>query len=245
MTEVRLDRFLVEKGLVESRNKAAQLIKSGKVLVAGEVLTKPSKIVDPAVSLEITEPLRFVGRAGLKLEKALEEFNLSPKGMTVLDVGSSTGGFTDCLLQHGAKKVFAVDVGHKQLHESLRRDKRVVSLEGTDIRSLKLLPGSKLVDLITVDVSFISLTKVIPEFGRFLEEGGKVIILIKPQFEVGPEFSKGGVVKDKHHKKAIGKVKEVATRLGFQWKGQIESPIEGAAGNKEFLALLVKKGGGE
>ncbi|MFA5934287.1 MAG: TlyA family RNA methyltransferase [Candidatus Paceibacterota bacterium] len=235
----RLDVLLFKKGLVDSRKIASDLIKEGKVFVLGEKVTKASKEFFDDVKIEITELPKFVGRAGLKLERALDTFNIDVTDMVALDVGSSTGGFTDCLLQRGVNKVYAVDVGTGQLREELKNDSRVVSIEQTDIRSIESLPEK--VDIVVIDVSFISLELVMPSVLKFLKEGGKIITLVKPQFEVGKDnLGKGGIVKDDVARLAVlDKIKNLSFKLGLKVLGEIESPIKGGDGNTEYLLYLA------
>lgn len=234
----RLDVLLFKKGLVDSRKIASDLIKEGKVFVSGEKITKASKEFFDDVKIEITELPKFVGRAGLKLEKAIEVFNINIMGKVALDVGSSTGGFTDCLLQRGAKKVYAVDVGTDQLREELKNDIRVISMEQTDIRSVEIFPEK--VDLVVIDVSFISLELVLPSVLKFLKDGGEIITLVKPQFEVGKDnLGKGGIVKDDIARvEVLENIKKLSLKLGLKILGEIESPIKGGDGNVEYLLYL-------
>lgn len=233
----RLDITLVERGLARSRTQAAELIRAKKVLVGGTVVEKPSTLVSLETNIEILEKLPYVGRGGLKLEKALDVFALDVENFTVVDIGASTGGFTDCVLQRGAKKVFAIDVGHGQLVPELRTDERVVCMEGTDVRAVSL---PEPVDLAVVDVSFISVTNILPTIKSLLKEDGSAIVLIKPQFEVGKgNLGKHGVVKDEElHKYSVETVVTKAQKFGLSCNAVIESPILGGTGNKEFLALL-------
>ena len=234
----RLDVLLFKKGLVSSRKIASDLIKEGKVLVLGEKITKASKEFFNDVKIEITDLPKFVGRAGLKLERVLDFFNVDVSNKVALDVGSSTGGFTDCLIQRGIRKVYAVDVGTDQLREELKKDNRVVSMEQTDIRSIKSLPEK--IDLIVIDVSFISLKLIIPSVLKFLKENGEVIVLVKPQFEVGKNnLGKGGIVKDDIARvEVLEKIKEFVNTLSLKLLGEIESPIKGGDGNVEYLLYL-------
>ncbi len=237
----RLDKLLVKRGLVESREKAQALIMAGLVYVNGQRIDKAGTRVPLEAQIEIKgEACPYVSRGGLKLEHALKEFRLSVEGLICADIGASTGGFTDCLLQHGAAKVYAIDVGHGQLHWRLRQDQRVVVMEGVNARYLKPEDLPEAVDLVTIDVSFISLTKIIPAAKGLLKPGGRIVALIKPQFEVGPrEVGKGGVVRDPAlHQRVIEKIKNFAENLGFTVLGLTESPLLGPAGNKEFLIYL-------
>ena len=241
MKKERVDKVLVERGLVESRTRAQALILAGQVLVRDQRVDKPGQLVDPDAEIRIKgETLRYAGRGGLKLEAALREFNIDPDAKNCLDVGASTGGFTDCLLQHGAARVWAIDVGHNQLVWRLRQDSRVVVLEGVNARNLD--PGQFPVrfDLASIDVSFISLTKILPAVRPCLTDTADCIALIKPQFEVGKgEVGRGGVVTDPaKHQRVLNQIKDAATAIGFRPVGIIESPILGAEGNREFLMHL-------
>lgn len=239
----RIDKLLVERGLVESRTKAQALVMAGVVLVNEQRAEKPSDqfAVDAPIRVKRAgDPAaRYVGRGGLKLEAALREFQLDVKGAVCLDVGASTGGFTDCLLQNGAQRVVAIDVGHNQLDWRLRNDPRVEVREGINARYLQPNDFSDRFDLAVIDVSFISATMVLPAIVPLVKHGGAIITLIKPQFEVGRgEVGGGGIVRDPAKRtRAIEKVNQAAVDSGLQVVGVIESPIEGAEGNVEFLAL--------
>ena len=244
---MRLDLFLFENGYVQSRQRAKSLIEAGCVQFDGAVVKKPSFSVSDGGehSIRIEDPLPYVGRGGLKLEAALKAFSVDPAGKTAVDIGASTGGFTDCLLQRGACRVYAVDAGENQLAEKLRTDARVVSLEHLNARSLGIEHvGGALVDLAVMDVSFISATYILPQIPAILSEEGKMICLIKPQFEVGRAMlGKGGIVKDPAaHEAAILRVLNCATECGLSLCGLIVSPIAGGDGNREFLALLQRNG---
>lgn len=235
----RIDIVLVKRGIAESRNIARNLIKEGKILVDGEKILKPSNKVNFSSNIEILERPKYVSRGGLKLEKAIAEFNIDPQGLVVIDVGSSTGGFTDCLLQKGAKHIYSVDVGKNQLAEKLRKDKRVSVYEKTDIRNLETLPEKA--DLITVDVSFISLRLVLPHLKKFLKQNGKIIALLKPQFEAGPGKTKKGVIKEeKLREEIIENMKKFAEENSYKIKKIIESPLKGASGNIEYFLYLER-----
>lgn len=236
----RLDIEIFERGLVESRRIATDLIESGKVFVDNKQITKPSQKVTSQQEIQITEIPKYVSRAGLKLEGALEHFDVDPEGLILLDVGSSTGGFTDCLLQRGVKRVYAVDVGNDQFKERLRGDGRVILMENTDIREVKNL--SDLIDLIVVDVSFISLKYVLPNIFRLVNKGGSVICLVKPQFEVGKDnIGKGGIVKDENLQlQVVEEIKNFAKVLGFGILGEMKSNIVGQDGNQEYFLYLKK-----
>ena len=236
----RLDFELTARSLVKSRNVAQQLIKDGIVFVNGKNITKAAFDVEDADVIEIKGELpKYVGRGGLKLEKAVECFKIRLNGCTCIDVGASTGGFTDCMLQNGAEKVYAVDVGSDQLDEKLRNDSRVISLENTDIRAAEGKISEK-ADFISVDVSFISLKTVLPEVKKLFKESGTVVALIKPQFEVGKSgIGKRGVVKNPSlREKAVREIKEFSESIGFKCRGFIQSPITGGDGNIEYLICL-------
>ncbi|MFB5083422.1 TlyA family RNA methyltransferase [Symbiobacterium thermophilum] len=240
MAGERLDVALVSRGHFPSRERAQEAIAAGMVRVNGRVITKPARKVDPGDAIEVTgDPIGYVGRGGLKLQGALDQFGIDPAGRVCLDVGASTGGFTDCLLRRGARRVYAVDVGRDQLHPSLRQDPRVVVMEETDIRSVAALPEP--VELAAVDVSFISLTLVLPAVARLLAPAGQIVALIKPQFEVGPGgVGKGGIVRDPaQHRLAVDRVLRRAAELGLACVRVIDSPILGTEGNREFLAWFV------
>lgn len=240
--KIRIDRLLVELGLVESRNKAHALIIAGLVIVEDKRVEKPSEVYTRDVKIRIKNHAsltKYVSRGGIKLEKALRDFNIMPNGYVCLDIGASTGGFTDCLLQHGAARVVAIDVGRNQLAWKLRIDKRVELREGVNARYLTPSDFEERFDLITIDVSFISLKKIIPPAVSLLNEKGRIIALIKPQFEVGKkDVDKGGLVKDEHKRhQAVEDINTFVESLGLKVCGTIESPITGAEGNKEFLSL--------
>jgi 23S rRNA (cytidine1920-2'-O)/16S rRNA (cytidine1409-2'-O)-methyltransferase len=244
---MRLDQALVEKGLCISREKAQRAIMAGQVRINGHPARKSSDSVKPHDQIQLTARERFVSRGGHKLEHALRHFGVEVRGVTAVDLGASTGGFTDCLLQHGAAKVYAVDVGQGQLSWNLRQDPRVVVMEKTNARNLTpaaFPPPFRPADLVVVDCSFISLTKVLPSAVSLLRPGGRVVALIKPQFEAGKaEADRGeGVITDPAvHQRVIGEVSEfVSTIDGARWLGVTESPILGPAGNKEFLTLIEK-----
>lgn len=242
----RIDKILVDRGLTQSRERARALIMAGQVVVADHVAEKPGQMVPVAAEVRLKgELLPFVSRGGLKLQKALDEFNIDVTGLIVLDVGASTGGFTDCLLQRGAAKVIAVDVGHGQLAWKLRQDERVVNLEKTNIRYLTPDKLPHIPDLAVIDASFISLAKVLPATLILLKDEAVIIALIKPQFEVGRgEVGKGGVVRDAiKHREVITAISSVAENLGLKVRGVTESPILGPKGNREFLIFMVKIAG--
>lgn len=238
LPKIRLDQLLVDRSLVESRAKAQGLIMAGEVRVNGERVDKAGFLVRTTVEVEVAEPPRFVSRGGLKLEGALEHFHVGPAGLECLDVGASTGGFTDCLLQRGAVRVFAVDVGRGQLHDRIARDERVVALDKTNAHHPFELPSQ--VELATVDVSFISLTQVLPNVVPHLSAGGRILCLVKPQFEAGKkQVGRGGVVKDPQvHGAVLAKVGLWALDRGIRVRGLARSVIRGPAGNVEYFALL-------
>jgi len=237
---MRLDTLMAEKKLVRSRSAAADLIKNSLVKVDGIIINKPAKDFPAETIIEILELPKYVSRGGLKLEKALEEFEISPAGLIVLDVGSSTGGFTDCLLQKGAKMIYAVDVGTNQLSETLKTDPRIVSMEKTDIRNIKTLPEKP--DLAVIDASFISLELILENVASLLNKNGKIIALIKPQFETPKESkNKSGIVRtDELRNEVVEKIKTFCQKINLTVIKIIESPILGGSGNKEFLILLQK-----
>jgi 23S rRNA (cytidine1920-2'-O)/16S rRNA (cytidine1409-2'-O)-methyltransferase len=238
---IRIDRLLVDNGYFESRERAQRSILAGHVLVQENVIDKPGTLVRSNCVVRVIADEKYVGRGGHKLEAAQNDFNICATDLVCLDVGASTGGFTDCLLQHGARKVIAVDVGHNQLAWKIRTDPRVEVREGVNARSLSPeLIGTR-VRLATVDVSFISLTLVLPPILTCVEQGGAVIALIKPQFELEPnQVGKGGVVRDERARlSSVRKIQNfVADQLQREWVGSIESPIAGAKGNREFLTCI-------
>jgi len=243
MKRERIDKLLVDRGLAHSRTRAQALVMAGVVLVDEQLINKSSELFAPDANIRLNgdgDPAsRYVSRGGLKLEAALGEFHIDVRELTCLDVGASTGGFTDCLLQHGARKVVGVDVGHNQFEWRLRNDPRVELHEGVNARYLKPEDFETKFDLASIDVAFISATRVLPAIVPLLAEQGKIITLIKPQFEVGKgEVGKGGIVKDPaKHQRVVAEVNSAAQRLGLLVVGVIESPIHGADGNAEFLAL--------
>lgn len=243
MKRERIDKLLVERGLAPSRTRAQALVMAGVVLVDEQRVAKASETFPPDARVRVRgadDPAaRYVGRGGLKLEKALAEFKVEPRGLVCLDVGASTGGFTDCLLQHGARRVVAVDVGHNQIAWPLRTDERVEVREGVNARHLRPEDFAEKFDLVVMDVSFISATKVLPALKNLLAAGARLIVLIKPQFEVGRgEVGRGGIVSDPAaHARVIEEVHRAARAHGLEVRGLIESPVRGADGNREFLAL--------
>lgn len=242
----RLDVYLSDNNIVKSRSLAATLIKQGSVKVNGRICTKPSFTVGDGDDVKIIGELpKYVGRGGLKLEKALAHYRLHLDGAVCIDIGASTGGFTDCMLQNGAAKVYSVDVGTDQLDEKLRNDSRVISMEKTDIRNcVGTLPQ---VDFISIDVSFISLKLVLPSAFALLKDGGECVALIKPQFEAGKaHLSKNGIVRDtKVHKKVCDDIAEFASAVGFERSEIIPSPITGGDGNTEYLIYLKRPKAGD
>jgi 23S rRNA (cytidine1920-2'-O)/16S rRNA (cytidine1409-2'-O)-methyltransferase len=238
---IRIDRLLVENGYFESRERAQRSILAGHVLIQQNVIDKPGTLVRSNSVVRIIADEKYVGRGGHKLEAALKQFDIVVTDLVCLDVGASTGGFTDCLLQHGARKVIAIDVGHNQLAWKIRSDPRVDVREGVNARNLSPeLIGTR-VRLATVDVSFISLTLVLPPILSCVEQGGAVIALIKPQFELEPnQVGKGGIVRDEQARQSsVRKIQNfVVEQLRREWVGFIESPIAGAKGNREFLTCI-------
>lgn len=243
MKRKRIDTLLVERGLAQSRTRAQALVMAGVVLVDEQLVNKPSEKFDLHANVRLKgddDPAsRYASRGGVKLEAALREFQIDVNGLSCLDVGSSTGGFTDCLLRQGTRRVVALDVGHNQLDWRLRSDPRVEVREGVNARYLKPEDFDQKFDLVTIDVAFISATKILPAVVPLLTERGRIVTLIKPQFEVGKgEVGKGGIVKDPaKHQRVIAEVNSAAEELGLKVSGVIESPIHGADGNVEFLAL--------
>ena len=241
----RLDSELVSRGIARSRERAKEMIASGNVTVNGQTAKKASADVSENDEIVSSEQEIYVGRGALKLEKAAEEFDLDFKGKICLDIGASTGGFTDFMLKCGAAKVFAVDVGHGQLAETLCNDSRVVNLEGTDIRNITASDLGGQVDFICTDVSFISLTKILPKIYELLKDGACAAVLIKPQFEAGKkDIGKHGIVKDKKvHIRILGEIDEFASSLGFVCEKYTFSPIKGGSGNIEYLVKLCRRSG--
>ncbi len=238
--KIRIDELIFLRGLSESRTKAQALILAGRVLCNGKEVLKPGEKVLSNAVIKIKENLPYVSRGGLKLESAIKHFGISLEGKIAMDVGASTGGFTDCLLKHGAKKVYAIDVGYGILDVKLRNDERVVNIEKTNIKFLDREKVPDEIDIAVIDVSFISLTKVLPKVLEFLKKEAEIVALIKPQFELTPkEVGKGGIVRDeKLKKKAVEKIKAFASSLNLNIVGVIPSPITGKKGNQEFLIYL-------
>lgn len=241
----RIDIFLTENGIVESRNRAQTLIKNGNIFVDGKVISKPSFEIKGDEDIKVTDEniCPYVSRGGIKLKTAIDAFGIDAREKVCLDIGASTGGFTDCLLKEGARKVFAVDTGFGQLHPLLKSDVRVVSLENVNARYLEFEAIKELCDICVMDVSFISQTKLYPAIVPLVKDGGIMITLIKPQFEVGRSgIGKGGIVKDeKLRKKAVEFVKEQAEIYGMVNCGCVPSAIKGGDGNTEYLAYFIKK----
>ena len=247
MKRERIDKLLVARGLAPSRTRAQAMVMAGVVLVNEQRVAKASETFAPDAAIRVRgqeDPAaRYVGRGALKLAAALAAFALDVRGCVCLDVGASTGGFTDCLLQHGARRVVCVDVGHNQLDYRLRTDPRVEVREGVNARYLQPADFAEKFDLIVMDVSFISATKILPALVPLLNAGGRIVLLIKPQFEVGRgEVGRGGIVTDPaQHARVVAEVNEAAQALGLLSCGQIESPLKGADGNREFLALYARE----
>ncbi len=241
MAKERADTLLLARELCDSREQAKRLILAGEVMTGTVRVSKPSTKLDPEAELSVRQKPKFVSRGGLKLEGALKEFGIAPSGMTCLDCGASTGGFTDCLLQGGAVKIHAIDVGTNQLVWKIRNDDRVIVKEKFNARYMVPDDIGELVDLIVTDVSFISLTKILPPLFSVLKEGGKIICLVKPQFELKrADISKGGIVRDSAlHQRAVDKIHDFVTKkLKREWISVTDSSITGTDGNREFLALL-------
>jgi len=236
----RLDRLLVSQGLAVSREIAARTVLAGGVLVDGIVVDKPAKLVSPHSRIDIEKPAPYVSRSGEKLAAALDSFSIDPEGTICLDVGCSTGGFTDCLLQRGARRVYAVDVGYGQIDWKLRRDPRVILFERTNIRYLDRSLIQDPIDLAVIDVSFISLTLVLPSVVRFLHDEARVVVLVKPQFEVGKgQVGAGGIVRDDVQRRAVTKkVIASAAQLGLKVDASLDSPVKGRKGNREILVAF-------
>lgn len=247
----RLDKVIKQRRLVRSRSRAQRMIEAGRVKVDGRVITRPGHPIDSEAEIEILRIKirgieipgveRYVSRGGEKLEAALEQFRIDPKGLVCLDVGASTGGFTDCLLQHGAKKVYAIDVGHDQMHAKIRRDPRVVAREGINARYLEPQDIGEPIDLVVVDVSFISLKLVLPPLVDIIAPDGEILALVKPQFEVGKDLlPKDGVVKSKEDRDAVLTDIRAFVEAETPWivAGEMKSPIKGDKGNAELLIHL-------
>lgn len=237
MPKLRADVLMVERGLADSRERARRLIMAGRARVGTTVLVKPSSMLDPDARIELVEPERYVGRGGYKLEAALDAFDLDLAGRHCLDVGASTGGFTDCMLQHGASSVLCVDVGRAQLHARLRADPRVTLLEGTNARELPEIPA---VDFFAADLSFISLRLVLPAVARRVAPGTQGVVLLKPQFEAGrADIPRGGVIRDPSvRERVLRDFVEWAKAAGWTVSAEMESPLPGTSGNVEYLVAL-------
>ncbi len=240
----RLDRLLVAKGLATSREVAARTILAGGVMVDGTTVDKPAKLVSMDARIEVEKPAPYVSRSGEKLAAALDAFSIDPGGTVGLDVGCSTGGFTDCLLQRGANRVYAIDVGYGQIDWKLRQDDRVVLLERTNIRHVDRALVPEPIDLAVIDVSFISLTLVLPHVVPLLRKDAAIVVLVKPQFEVGKgQVGTGGIVRDDAQREAVTKkVIDCAVQLGLQVNGVLDSPVKGRKGNREILVGFRRQG---
>lgn len=243
MGKERLDKILLERGIVESRERARALIMEGKVLVNNIPVTKAGAMVSVDAFIALKEGIPYVSRGGLKLEAALDYFGIMLEGLTAMDIGSSTGGFTDCMLKKGVKKVYCIDVGYGQMAWQLREDPRVVLFEKTNIRYLERERIPDEIDFITIDVSFISLKMILPKAIEFLKAGGQILALIKPQFEVGKgEVGKGGVVRDEGKRMlAVEEIKRFSEEIGLTVSGIFQSPVKGPKGNIEYFIYLWKR----
>jgi 23S rRNA (cytidine1920-2'-O)/16S rRNA (cytidine1409-2'-O)-methyltransferase len=240
MGRERIDRVLVERGLVPSRARARALIEAGKVAIAGRTVTKVSELVDPAAELALAPDHPYVSRGGLNLEGALDDLHVDPSGLVVADVGASTGGFTDCVLRRGARRVYALDVGHGQLHPRLAADERVVAMEGINARDLRAGSLPEPIALVLVDASFISLTKLLPALVTLLASEGRLLALVKPQFEVGrAQVGKRGVVNDDAQRMlALEQVVAAGEQLGLHALGHADSRLHGPEGNREIFVAF-------
>ena len=237
--KIRLDVLIFKRELTSSLNKSTALVMEGKVTVGGKIITKPGFAVSESSEISIKESAEFVSRGGIKLKKALEEFSICVKDKICLDVGASTGGFTDCLLKNGAKKVYCVDVGYGVFDFKLRNNPQVVNIEKTNIRYFDKNLLKDEIDLAVVDVSFISLEKVLPKVKELVKKGGEIITLVKPQFEAPKGSTQKGVVKDeKIRRQAIEKIKNFSKKIGLKLLGEIPSPIKGPKGNLEHFLYL-------
>lgn len=240
----RLDKILIDRGLVKSRERAKALIMEGNVCVDNATVTKPGAMVDNVSEIRLKkEDSPFVSRGGLKLKSAIEFFKIDLRDKTAMDVGASTGGFTDCMLQMGLKKSYCIDVGYGQIAWSLRNDPRVVLLERTNIRYLPKEKVPDLIDIAAIDVSFISLTKVMPKVSEFLKKNGEILALVKPQFEVGKnEVGKGGIVREEEKRlSAVENIKKELEALGLRTIGVFESPVHGQKGNIEYFLYMRRE----
>jgi len=238
LAKKRIDSLLVEKGLAESRAKAQAMIMAGDVMADGKTVLKAGTMVDNDAEISVAEPPPFVSRGGLKLDFALEQFGLDVRDAVVADIGASTGGFTDCLLKRGVSRVYAVDVGYGQLDYRLRQDSRVVVMDRVNARKTPEIQEK--LDLVVIDVSFISVEKIIPAITRLLKGEKSIVVLVKPQFEAKrTEVGKGGIIRRPEiHARVLGRFVKWVTDNGYRLKGLVSSPIEGASGNREFLAWL-------
>jgi 23S rRNA (cytidine1920-2'-O)/16S rRNA (cytidine1409-2'-O)-methyltransferase len=241
--KLRLDQLLVGRGLFPSREQARRAIMAGVVTIGTRIAAKPSEFLDEQAAITLKPTRKYVGRGALKLEAALDHFNIDLRGKRALDIGASTGGFTDCMLQRGADKVYAVDVGHGQLHWKIRNDPRVVVLEKINARSLSREHIPEPIDVCVIDVSFISLTLILPNAFDLITSTGVILALIKPQFELQrSEVGKGGIIRDQHlHEKAQDKIVAFVTHLGHSVTGIVPSAVKGADGNQEFFACMRKR----
>ena len=238
MTKKRVDNLLMEKGLAESRAKAQAMIMAGDVVADGKVILKAGTLIHEDAEITVTEPPPFVSRGGIKLDYALEQFGLDVQDTVAADIGASTGGFTDCLLKRGASRVYAVDVGYGQLDYRLRQDNRVIVMDRVNARNTPDIPEQ--LDLVVIDVSFISVEKIIPAVSGLLKDDGSIIVLVKPQFEARRnEVGKGGIIRRPEiHARVLGRFVKWITDNGYRLRGLVGSPIEGASGNREFLAWI-------
>ena len=244
LARTRVDQLLVERGLAESRHQAQAMLMAGEVLVNEQKVQKAGKKIPPAASIRLVRQRpRFVSRAGFKLDAAIQHFGIDVSGAVCLDIGASTGGFTDCLLQHGARRVYAIDVGIGQLHWSIRQDQRVVVREKLNARYLAADDIDEPVDFVSCDVSFISVTRILPRLRGVLLPGGRAVVLAKPQFEVGKgEVGKGGIVRDpEKHRLVVRRVSKAIIACGFDSVRWMKSPLRGAAGNTEFLLYATNR----
>jgi 23S rRNA (cytidine1920-2'-O)/16S rRNA (cytidine1409-2'-O)-methyltransferase len=239
--KVRLDKLLVERGFFDSREKAQEAIEKGFIIIPGKAILKPSTLIEKYTPIQIKEELKYVSRGGYKLEKALDYWEIDVSGLDCLDVGSSTGGFVDCLLQRGAKRVIALDVGRSLLHPKLSRDKRVIILEGINARYLNPQDLPFLPDFVTCDVSFISIKKIFPALHECFKPSTEAVFLLKPQFEAERKFVRKGIVRDQQvHQKILKAYKEFFEDYGF-YVDIVVSPITGAKGNIEYLCYLTRE----
>ncbi len=238
--KTRVDSLLVTRGLAPSRHQAQALVLAGRVFSGEKRIEKPGAQISGETPLSLNPSADYVSRGGIKLAGSLKGLGISIRGKVCLDVGASTGGFTDCLLQNGAARVYAVDVGHGQLHPKLRDDPRVIFFEKSDIRRVEGLPEG--IDLAVIDVSFISLTKVLPAVLRWLREGGEIVALVKPQFELTPREVRKGVVRDESlRRKAVDKIRGFIRENGWSLLGEVDSPLPGAKGNREVFLWLQSR----